>query len=108
MSDIFKSYLLFLFVYALIYVKHFVDIEGLINIANVLLWAYTILMVLGSYAYDNNKEVKAIKLDKNLNRLMFYGIPFALIYLNDIVMGVVILLSGIFVLLKGNNNDITN
>lgn len=105
MNKIIKGYLLLIFMAGLVYIKNSIGVTGLENIATVLLWMYAILMFAASFIkIDKKNEVHLIH--RMLGTTIYYGTALALIYFNDVVLGVLLIITGFIVQAdKENSKD---
>lgn len=103
MNRIIKAYLHLVFIASLVYVKNFTGISGIENIATVLLWIHAILMFAISFTKSDKKD-KLHLIHRILGTTIYYGTAFALIYFDDIALGVLLIIAGLIMLAKKENS----
>lgn len=104
MKDRIISFGLFLSILAMAIIKNNIDNVGLINIFNVLLWVFAVILFIGSLLSSDKVNNNMTMADKIVGRTIYFSTALLLIYYNDIALGTTYLLAGLFMYLKGSSN----
>lgn len=86
------SILFLLGLYVLVYFNFEYQNENIRNITNVLLWVFTLVIVLGFFIEKEKDDSKKNYLLSILQKTLLWCFPFTVLYYGNIAMGIIILI----------------